>query len=128
MRKFIGAASALALLSGCAAAGLTGNPANDVPIIATDVLTITNGACADYAPFGAAAMLAPDPKVQTIAAMVGGVCDIATGKVLPSATVKVDPTTAQWIAASGGMINALLSAKSVTLPVAPPAAAPAKAS
>jgi hypothetical protein len=116
--------TAALLLSACAELGLTGQPANDLPKIGGDLVAITDGACADYAPIGAAALLAPDPKVQSIAAMVGGMCDIATGKVLPGAAAKIDATSAQWVAFSGGLIQALLSVKPITLPAAPPAPAP----
>lgn len=109
-------------LASCAALGLTGDPANDLPIISKDVLATVNAACADYAPVGALAVLVPDPKVQSIALMTNGVCDVATGTVVPGAVAKLDASSAAWVGLSVGMLKAL-----GVQPVAAPAAAPAKA-
>jgi hypothetical protein len=115
-------------LSACAALGLTGDPKNDLPIISADVLDTVNKACADYAPIGALAVAVPDPKVQSIALMTNGVCDVATGQVVPGAASKLDASSAAWVGLSVGMLKALGVAPATLLPpAAPAAAAPAKA-
>jgi hypothetical protein len=109
-------------LSACASLGLTGDPKNDLPIISADILQTVNVACAEYAPIGALAVTIPDPKVQSIALMTNGVCDVATGTVVPGAVAKLDPSSAAWVGLSVGMLKAL-----GVQPAAVPAAAPAKA-
>lgn len=94
-------------LAACASLGLTGNPANDLPIISKDILATVNAACADYAPVATLAVLVPDPKVQSIALMTNGVCDVATGTVVPGAVAKLDASSAAWVGLSVGMLKAL---------------------
>lgn len=121
-RPIVGYTIAVALsaaLAGCAQLGLTGDPKNDLPIISADVLDTVNKACADYAPVGALAALVPDPKVQSIALITNGVCDVATGTVVPGVASKLDASSAAWVGLSVGMLKAL-----GVQPLAPPAAAP----
>lgn len=113
-------------LSGCVSLGLTGNPANDLPIISADAIKAVGVACTEAQPFEVAAMLTPDPKVQVIAGTLAGGCDVATGAVTPVLAAKIDPTTEAWIRASVGMLQTL-GVTPVAAPVTPaPAAAPAK--
>jgi hypothetical protein len=107
MRKFLGGAALALALSACAQLGLSGDPKNDVPIVSADILKTVNAACADYAPVGALAVLVPDPKVQSIALMTNGVCDVATGQVLPGVAAKLDASSAAWVGLSIGMLRAL---------------------
>lgn len=100
---FVGALA----LSACASLGLTGNPANDLPIVSQDILKTVNVACAEYAPVGALAVLVPDPKVQAIALTTNGVCDVATGAVIPGVEAKLDASSAAWVGLSVGMLKAL---------------------
>jgi hypothetical protein len=117
-------------LVACAQLGLTGDPKNDLPIISADVLDTVNKACTDYAPIGALAVTIPDPKVQSIALMTNGVCDVATGQVVPGAASKLDASSAAWVGLSVGMLKALGVTPVATVPAvpaAPPPAAPTKA-
>lgn len=113
-------------LSGCstfAQLGLTGDPANDLPKVSADILATVNLACAEYAPIGALAVAVPDPKVQSIALMTNGVCDVATGQVIPGVASKLDASSAAWVGLSVGMLKAL-GVQPAPAPAAPPAAAP----
>jgi hypothetical protein len=111
-------------LSGCASLGLTGDPKNDLPVVSADILKTVNAACAEYAPVGALAVLVPDPKVQSIALTTNGVCDVATGQVIPGVASKLDASSAAWVGLSVGMLNALGVQPAAAAPVVP--AAPAK--
>jgi hypothetical protein len=111
--------AAVIALAACSQSGLTGNPAADLPKVSADILSTVNAACAEYAPIGAVAGLVPDPKVQSIAIMTNGVCDVATGLVIPGVEAKLDPSSAAWVGLSVGMLRAL--------GVQPIAAPPAKA-
>jgi hypothetical protein len=99
-------------LSGCASLGLTGDPANDVPVITGDLVKV----CRDLGPLAAPLAAAPDARVQAagvVAIYASSVCD-GNGNVIAAVIPTLSGDTAAWAKV---LLGELQAAQGVTPPV-----------
>jgi len=103
MKRAILAASAV-VLSACSSAQLQ-QAQSSIAAASADLLATVNAACAEYAPVAAAMAAAKSPAVDAYLKYGNSICGSAGGAV--SAGVTVDASTAAWVGAITGALEAL---------------------